>query len=100
MAVFETSGPAGRSSQASSCGLSSLNPSWLNFPSSGVGLGYIMDDMPPDFNGNADLDTYNKYQQQNPGIVIKGGSVFRVVDMAPGAESPMHRTVSFTSSPR
>lgn len=97
VAVFETADPAtGTQPTASSASTGSLStdPSWFNFPNSGFGLGYATDKMPPDFNGNADLVTYESYQKQHPGIVIKGGSVFRVVDMAPGAESPMHRTVS------
>ncbi|KAJ9613225.1 hypothetical protein H2200_003167 [Cladophialophora chaetospira] len=95
IAVFETTDPAiSAPSGSSGPGSLSAETSWSNFPNSGFGLGYATDDMPPDFNGNADLTTYNKYQQQHPGIVIQGGSVFRVVDMAPGAESPMHRTVS------
>jgi hypothetical protein len=101
IAIFETSDPA-KPTPSSPSGPGSLppDPSWSNFPNSGFGLGYATDAMPPDFNGNADLATYNKYQQQHPGIVIKGGSVFRVVDMAPGAESPMHRTVSLSNSLR
>ena len=100
IAVFETTDPA-NSPSSSSSGARSLpaEPSWSNFPTSGFGLGYATDDMPPDFNGDADLATFNKYQQQHPGIVIKGGSVFRVVDMAPGAASPMHRTVSIPKKP-
>jgi hypothetical protein len=95
VATFETSDPANSStSEPSGSGSLSADPSWFNFPTSGFGLGYATSDMPPDFNGNADLETYKQYQEKHPGIVIKGGSVFRVVDMAPGAESPMHRTVS------
>ncbi|ETI21050.1 hypothetical protein G647_07393 [Cladophialophora carrionii CBS 160.54] len=95
IAIFQTSDPANSTpSNSSGPGSLPLEPSWFNFPTSAFGLGYATDDMPPDFNGNADLATYNKYQEQHPGVVIKGGTVFRVVDMAPGAESPMHRTVS------
>jgi hypothetical protein len=95
VAVFETSDPD-HASSSTSTGAGSLltDITWVNFPQSALGPAYATDDMPPDFNNNADLAAYNKYQQQAPPIVIKGGSVFRVVDMAPGAESPMHRTVS------
>ncbi|EXJ55488.1 hypothetical protein A1O7_08415 [Cladophialophora yegresii CBS 114405] len=95
IAIFETSDPA-KSTPSNSSGAGSLaaEPTWSNFPTSAFGLGYATDHMPPDFNGNGDLATFNKYQEQHPGVVIKGGSVFRAVDMAPGATSPMHRTVS------
>ncbi|EXJ75251.1 uncharacterized protein A1O5_01947 [Cladophialophora psammophila CBS 110553] len=96
VAIFATADPADPSSP-SSAGSMSPDPSWLNFPgspASGFGLAYATDTIPADFNGNADLDTYNAYLPKHPGITIRGGSVFRVVDMDPGAKSPMHRTVS------
>jgi hypothetical protein len=95
VAVFETSSsnPVPGMTSNGAGHLSPL-PSWFNFPNSGFGLGYATNDMPPDMNDDADLKTYNGYQERHPGIVIKGGSVFRVVDLDCGAESPMHRTVS------
>jgi len=69
-------------------------PSWVNFSQSAFGLAYATQTIPADFNANADLDTYCKYLASHPGITIEGGSVLRVVDMAPQAVSPMHRTVS------
>jgi hypothetical protein len=42
----------------------------------------------------SDLSDYQKDLSDPPGIMIPAGSVLRVVDMAPGATSPMHRTVS------
>ncbi|OQU99046.1 Cupin domain-containing protein [Cladophialophora immunda] len=92
VAIFATADPADPSSSAA--GSISPEPTWSNFPTSGFGLAYATDTIPADFNGNADLDVYNGYQQKHPGITIKGGSVCRVVDMGPGAKSPMHRTVS------
>ncbi|OAL40330.1 hypothetical protein AYO20_00066 [Fonsecaea nubica] len=92
VARFATADPADPSSSAART--LSPNPTWSNFPTSGFGLAYATDTIPADFNGNADLDAYNGYLQKHPGITIKGGSVCRVVDMAPGAKSPMHRTIS------
>lgn len=34
------------------------------------------------------------YLEKLPGVMIPGGTVLRLVDMPPGATSPMHRTVS------
>jgi quercetin dioxygenase-like cupin family protein len=41
-----------------------------------------------------DVDTYRAFQDNEPGVVVPGGSVCRIVDLRPGGESPMHRTVS------
>lgn len=38
--------------------------------------------------------TYENYLSDLPGITISTGTVLRIVDMMPGALSPMHRTVS------
>lgn len=57
-------------------------------------LGYTTSDTPVDFNNNADVDAYAKHLADPPGIVVPGGSVLRIVDLRPGGESPMHRTVS------
>lgn len=35
-----------------------------------------------------------EYLNHPPGVMIPGGTVLRMVDMPPGATSPMHRTVS------
>lgn len=42
----------------------------------------------------ADLNDTTDGRQRNAGTTLKGGSVIRVVDMLPGASSPMHRTNS------
>ncbi|KAK3940043.1 cupin domain-containing protein [Diplogelasinospora grovesii] len=55
-------------------------------------LGYATNQYPADL--SSDLDTYRGYLENNPGVVIPGGSVLRIVDLRPGGESPMHRTVS------
>lgn len=43
---------------------------------------------------DVDLQVYNKYLKNAPGIIIGNGTVIRYVDMPPGALSPMHRTIS------
>ncbi len=58
------------------------------------GLGYVTDKSPVDLTDDADVKTYQQYQANPPGITIPGGTVLRIVDMPPGALSPMHRTVS------
>ncbi|KAJ9604713.1 hypothetical protein H2200_010827 [Cladophialophora chaetospira] len=57
-------------------------------------LGYATSQTPVDLNNDADIKTYKHYQENQPGIVIPGGTVLRIVDSPPGALSPMHRTVS------
>lgn len=57
-------------------------------------LTYTTRQTPADFSGNADIAAYSKHLSDPPGIVVPGGSVCRIVDITPGGESPMHRTVS------
>lgn len=57
-------------------------------------LGYATDKFPVKFQGDDDLSVYDHYMENKPGITIPGGTVLRLVDMRPGATSPMHRTVS------
>lgn len=42
----------------------------------------------------ADLNDETDGRDRNAGTTLKGGSVIRIVDMLPGASSPMHRTSS------
>jgi quercetin dioxygenase-like cupin family protein len=42
----------------------------------------------------ADLNDETDGSVRDVGLTLNGGSVFRVVDMLPGGESPMHRTNS------
>jgi quercetin dioxygenase-like cupin family protein len=42
----------------------------------------------------ADNSTDDLGAQRDAGLTLKGGSVIRVVDFAPGARSPMHRSFS------
>ena len=58
------------------------------------GLGYVTTQFPVDLSNDADIKTYQHYQQNPPGIVIPDGTVLRIVDCPPGSTSPMHRTVS------
>lgn len=57
-------------------------------------LGYATTSYPADFTNQSDIATYSSSLKDLPGIVIPGGSVLRMVDIRPGGESPMHRTVS------
>lgn len=57
-------------------------------------LGYTTSERPVDVNGTKDIEAYRRYQTNEPGIVIPGGTVLRYVDIRPGGVSPMHRTVS------
>lgn len=57
-------------------------------------LAYTSDHFPAKLNGESDIAEYNNYLTSPPGITISTGTVCRIVDMRPGALSPMHRTVS------
>lgn len=57
-------------------------------------LVYATKGFPIDINESNDIDFYKKSLQNGVSITIPGGSVMRVVDMAPGSTSPMHRTTS------
>jgi quercetin dioxygenase-like cupin family protein len=57
-------------------------------------LNYTTSRYPVSFKDNKDIDEYKTYLDTNPGLVVPGGSVLRVVDIRPGGVSPMHRTVS------
>jgi len=58
------------------------------------GLGYATNHFPPNLNEDSDIKTYNSFLSDLPGVTVPNGTVLRVVDMLPGATSPMHRTVS------
>ncbi|RYP90176.1 hypothetical protein DL770_003712 [Monosporascus sp. CRB-9-2] len=57
-------------------------------------LCYATNTFPVKMTGDTDLATYEQHTKNLPGITISTGSVLRVVDMRPGALSPMHRTIS------
>jgi quercetin dioxygenase-like cupin family protein len=68
---------------------------WQSLPDGArFSLGYATEKFPVQLKKDDDLTVYGKYLQNKPGITIPGGTVLRVVDMMPGALSPMHRTVS------
>ncbi|KAF4984075.1 hypothetical protein FZEAL_654 [Fusarium zealandicum] len=56
-------------------------------------LGYATDEYPVDLECSKDIETYQYYAANQPGLVIPGGTVLRFVDFPPG-NSAMHRTVS------
>jgi quercetin dioxygenase-like cupin family protein len=52
---------------------------------------YSTNSNPVDLNDNQDI----KFQAENePGLTVKNGTVCRLIDFAPGCESPMHRVNS------
>lgn len=55
-------------------------------------LAYATNTCPVDL--STDIPSYSTYISQPPGVMIPGGTVLRFVDIRPGGESPMHRTVS------
>jgi quercetin dioxygenase-like cupin family protein len=57
-------------------------------------LCYATNTFPVSISDDKDITAYSDYTQNLPGITISTGSVLRLVDMRPGALSPMHRTVS------
>lgn len=57
------------------------------------GLCWTTETLPIKLDGS-DLDVYTKHLSGGPGISIATGTVMRVVTMAPGHLSPMHRTAS------
>ncbi|KAJ6094582.1 hypothetical protein N7467_002095 [Penicillium canescens] len=57
-------------------------------------LAYTSNHFPAQLNNKTDITEYSNYLTSPPGIVVSGGTVCRIVDMHPGALSPMHRTVS------
>jgi quercetin dioxygenase-like cupin family protein len=57
-------------------------------------LAYCTEEYPPNLNDDKDIQAYQKYLSEPPGLVVNNGTVLRYVDIAPGRTSPMHRTVS------
>jgi quercetin dioxygenase-like cupin family protein len=55
---------------------------------------YVTKGFPTELSGGADLDVYQHYLSNSPGLTVSDGTVLRYVDMRPGGVSPMHRTVS------
>ena len=44
--------------------------------------------------GRSDIQVYQDYLRNSPGLTVSDGTILRYVDMSPGLTSPMHRTVS------
>jgi len=57
-------------------------------------LGYATNTFPADLTKKSDIATYSSFLATPPGIFIPGGTVLRIVDIGPGAETPIHRTTS------
>src|ERR1700744_1717570 len=71
------------------------NLQWQDLPGGArFCLGFTTRRTPVDMTNGKDLSVYEKDLENKPGIMIPGGTVLRLVDMRPGATSPMHRTVS------
>lgn len=59
-----------------------------------ISFNYGTNETPPDFRKEKDVASYQYMIDNSPGVIIPNGCVARLVDMPPGWESPMHRTVS------
>jgi quercetin dioxygenase-like cupin family protein len=57
-------------------------------------LAYTSNEFPAQLSGDADITKYKANLNSPPGLAISTGTVCRIVDFPPAAESPMHRTVS------
>ena len=57
-------------------------------------LAYATEEIPVNLSDDKDIEIYQKNLNELPGITIPGGTVLRMVNIAPGNTSPMHRTVS------
>lgn len=75
--------------------------SWEDIPGAKGGiaedrfsLAYATNQVPVQLSSDKDVQTYEQFLEEKPGITIRGGTVLRYVDIAPGNTSPMHRTVS------
>ena len=49
---------------------------------------------PANLTDNQDLQSYQHLIENPPGIVVQNGFAFRILDLPPGYDSVMHRTVS------
>jgi quercetin dioxygenase-like cupin family protein len=57
-------------------------------------LSYTTKGLPVSMDEDEDLDVYDRYLNNTPGLVVSGGTVLRHVDIPPSTECTMHRTVS------
>jgi len=65
------------------------NPDGIAF-----GLDYATRGAPVDLENEADIEVYDSYLKNPPGLSVSNGTVFRHVDIPPDMECTMHRTVS------
>ncbi|KAK5548625.1 hypothetical protein LTR46_011951 [Exophiala xenobiotica] len=56
---------------------------------SGIERGY-----PFELGNQADISDYKRLIEDQPGIKLPGGFVYRIIDIGPGQDAPMHRTLS------
>jgi hypothetical protein len=69
----------------------------LPLPFGGMRIIYTADSVPTNLSTEADIDNYSHVRAAglpNGAICPPGGSAAAIVSLAPGAESPMHRTVT------
>lgn len=64
-----------------------------HLPPAALHVHYATSDFPVDFAGESDIHKFLKPSGSET-LAKKGGTVCRMVDLAPGETSPMHRTVS------
>ncbi|EOA91882.1 hypothetical protein ACJQWK_03069 [Exserohilum turcicum] len=57
-------------------------------------LSYTTKGFPVDMSDDKDLEVYDRYLKEAPGLVVSGGTVLRHVDIPPATVCTMHRTVS------
>ncbi|KAI1819440.1 cupin domain protein [Xylaria intraflava] len=75
--------------------LSESLPVTRNLGGTHIRLAYVSDRAPQPLNGNGDLAAYGGFLENVPQLVVPGGgSTVWYIDLAPGSESPLHRTVS------
>jgi uncharacterized protein YaiE (UPF0345 family) len=71
-----------------------LPVSILNEGEYSFGLAYTSETFPADLTQDKDISLYEKNLACPPGLTISTGTVCRIVDVGPGVESAMHRTIS------
>lgn len=67
---------------------------WRHIPEASFFLGYVTASFPIDIKEDADISTYTDAYASPPKVTCPGGTILRVMDLAPGKSSPMHRTMS------
>lgn len=89
----------GHNSEAKTTFVEDIDPflPWQEVPGTSgdrFSLAYATSHIPAQLDSNKDLQVYQDFLRDKPGIIVRGGTVLRVVDIAPGNISPMHRTIS------